>query len=148
MAFVTNILIRSNKGSANIPFNVSLGTIRSFSKADSVVYEDTVDYTAKQMSDHWYSQVLANVHNPPLGVDPLVSLPTHVKSTGLDSSALSEFLETNTVEHFPAAREVLARNGRLRGLVKSCPYLQLEGGLHGGTYVISLNQEVFSRICR
>eukprot|EP00795_Rhopilema_esculentum_P009060 gene9060-16708_t len=44
-------------------------------------------------------------------------------------------------EHFPAAREVLARNGRLRGLVKSCPYLQLEGGLHGGTYVISLNQE-------
>ena len=51
-------------------------------------------------------------------------------------------------EHFPAAREILAHHGRLKGLVKSCPYLQLEGGLHGGTYNISLNQEIFSRICR
>ncbi len=51
-------------------------------------------------------------------------------------------------EHYPQSREILLRHGKLCGLVKSCPYLQLEGGSHGGTYLLSLNQQVFSGICR
>ena len=65
-----------------------------------------------------------------------------------NKSAVSSQACKFVYEHFPAAREILARHGRLKGLVKSCPYLHLEGGLHGGTYNISLNQEIFSRICR
>ena len=37
---------------------------------------------------------------------------------------------------------------KFKGLVKSCPYLHLEGGSQGGTYILTLNQEVFSRISR
>ena len=51
-------------------------------------------------------------------------------------------------ERNPSAREILARRGKLRGLVKSCPYLHLEGGSQGGTYILTLNHEVFSRISR
>ena len=47
-------------------------------------------------------------------------------------------------ERFPAARELLARHGRLRGLVKAFPYLQLDGGTAGGTYVLSLNSDLFN----
>ena len=65
-----------------------------------------------------------------------------------NKSAVSSQACKFVYEHFPAARNVLARHGRLRGLVRSCPYLQIEGGMHGGTYVLSLNQEMFSRICR
>ena len=63
-------------------------------------------------------------------------------------SAVSSQACKHVYEQFPASREILARHGKLRGLVKSCPYLQLEGGMHGGTHILSLNQEVFSRICR
>ena len=38
-------------------------------------------------------------------------------------------------DHFPSSREILSRHGRLRGLCKSCPYLQLDGAASGGTYV-------------
>ena len=51
-------------------------------------------------------------------------------------------------ERNPSAREILARHGKLRGLIKSCPYLHLEGGSQGGTYILTLNQEVFSQISR
>ena len=65
-----------------------------------------------------------------------------------NKSAVSSQACKFVYEHFPAAREILSRHGRLKGLVKSCPYLQIEGGSHGGTYILSLNQEIFSRICR
>ena len=48
--------------------------------------------------------------------------------------------------HFPPAREILARHGKLRGLVKSCPYLQMNGAAQGGLYLLSLNQKVFSKL--
>ena len=38
-------------------------------------------------------------------------------------------------EHFPSSREILARHGRLRGLIKVCPYLQLDGAASGGMYI-------------
>ena len=47
---------------------------------------------------------------------------------------------------YPSAREILTRHGKLRGLVKSCPYLQMDGAAHGGLYLLSLNQEIFSKL--
>ena len=49
-------------------------------------------------------------------------------------------------EHFPAARQLLATHGKLRGLVRQFPYLQLAGGAHGGTYVLSLNSDLFDHV--
>ena len=48
--------------------------------------------------------------------------------------------------HFPPTREILALHGKLRGLVKSCPYLQINGAAQGRLYLLSLNQEVFSKL--
>ena len=47
---------------------------------------------------------------------------------------------------YPSARKILTCNGKLRGLVKSCPYLQMDGAAHGGLYLLSLNQEIFSKL--
>ena len=47
---------------------------------------------------------------------------------------------------YPSSREILARHGKLRGLVKSCPYLQMDGTAHGDLYLSSLNQEIFSEL--
>ena len=51
-------------------------------------------------------------------------------------------------EHFPSSREILSRHERLRGLCKSCPYLQLDGEASGGTYVLSLNQSLFDQVAQ
>ena len=47
---------------------------------------------------------------------------------------------------YPSAREILTHHGRLRGLVKSCLYLQMDSAAHGGLYLLSLNQEIFSKL--
>ena len=47
---------------------------------------------------------------------------------------------------FPASRQLLATNGKLRSLVKAFSYLSLEGGTHGGTYILSLNSDLFHRV--
>ena len=44
------------------------------------------------------------------------------------------------------AREILNRHGKLRGLVKSYPYLSMQGVAHGGTYLLSLNQDLFTSL--
>ena len=46
----------------------------------------------------------------------------------------------------PSAREILSRHGKLRGFLKVCPYLQLDGSPSGGTYILSPNQEIFDNI--
>ena len=46
----------------------------------------------------------------------------------------------------PSAREILTRHGKFRGLVKSSPYLQIDGASHGGLYMLSLNQQIFSKL--
>ena len=61
-------------------------------------------------------------------------------------SAISSQACKHVYANYPSAREILARHGKLQGLVKSCPYLQLDGGLHGGTYTMSLNLEVFNKL--
>ena len=61
-------------------------------------------------------------------------------------SAISSQACKHVYANYPSAREILARHGKLRGLVKSCPYLQLDGGLHGGTYTMSLNLQVFNKL--
>ena len=47
---------------------------------------------------------------------------------------------------YPSAREILSCHGKLRGLVKACPYLQMDGESHGGLYLLSLNQEAFRKL--
>ena len=44
------------------------------------------------------------------------------------------------------AREIIARLGKLRGIVTKCPYLSLEGGATGGTYYIKLDMNIFSQV--
>ena len=41
--------------------------------------------------------------------------------------------------------EALSRY-ELRGLVKACPYLQMDGESQGGLYLLSLNQEAFRKL--
>ena len=48
--------------------------------------------------------------------------------------------------HYPSAREISACHGKLRGLVKSCLYLQMDGATHGSLYLLSLNQEVLIKL--
>ena len=47
---------------------------------------------------------------------------------------------------YPSAREILTRHGKLRGLIKACPYLQMDGEAHVGLYLLSLNQEAFRKL--
>ena len=49
-------------------------------------------------------------------------------------------------ESYPSSQEILACDGCLCGLVKTCPYLQLDGAASGGTYVLSLNQTLFDQV--
>ena len=49
-------------------------------------------------------------------------------------------------ERCPPSREILGRQGRLSGLCKDCPYLQLEDVASGGTYILSLNQTLFDQV--
>ena len=48
-------------------------------------------------------------------------------------------------QQYPQSREILARHGRLKGLVKFCPFLQMDGEVSGGTYILSLNQTLFKQ---
>ena len=68
----------------------------------------------------------------------LLSLPSH-------SSIASEACKYVYLQ-YPPSREVLARHGKLRGLVKACSYLQIDGAVSGGTYVISLNLDKFMQV--
>ena len=49
-------------------------------------------------------------------------------------------------DRFPEAQHLLATHGRLRGLVNAFPYLQLDGGIHGGTYILCVNSELFEKL--
>ena len=49
-------------------------------------------------------------------------------------------------QSYPSAQEILSRHGKLRGLLKVCPYLQLDGSPSGGTYILFLNQEMFDNL--
>ncbi|CAB3996860.1 Hypothetical predicted protein [Paramuricea clavata] len=44
------------------------------------------------------------------------------------------------------ARKIIARLGKLRGIVTKCPYLSLEGGAAGGTYYLKLDMNIFSQV--
>ena len=44
------------------------------------------------------------------------------------------------------ARDILSRHGKLKGLVAKCPYLSLNGGPHGGTYLLTL--ELFQELSK
>ena len=46
----------------------------------------------------------------------------------------------------PESREILSKQGKLKGLVKICPYLSMKGLPSGGVYTLHLEEELFSRI--
>ena len=60
-----------------------------------------MSYTAQYFSDIWFSQIGIHGRDSPLSSAPIVALPSHVfvKSSGFNSSLLSEFLENNTGDH-------------------------------------------------
>ena len=64
-----------------------------------------------------------------------------------NKSAVSSQACKFVYEHFPAAHDILSRHGHLKGLVRSCPYLHIEGSSHKGTYILSRNHKIFSHIC-
>ena len=68
----------------------------------------------------------------------LTSLPS--------KSAISSQACKYIYDRFPEAQHLLATHGRLRGLVNAFPYLQLDGGIHGGTYILSVNSELFEKL--
>ena len=47
---------------------------------------------------------------------------------------------------YAPAQEILNHHGKLKGLIKSCPYLSMQGASHGSTYLLSLNQDVFTSL--
>jgi hypothetical protein len=49
-------------------------------------------------------------------------------------------------KQLPEAREIIARLGKLCGIVTKCPYLSLEGGTTGRTYYIKLDMNIFSQV--
>ena len=49
-------------------------------------------------------------------------------------------------QSFPDARDILNRHGKLKGLVAKCPYLSLNGGPHGGTYLLTLDMGLFQEL--
>ena len=61
------------------------------------------------------------------------------------SSVVSEACMFVNKKYLPA-RDNLSRHGRLRGLVISCPYLFLSGGVHGGTYNITVESDLFLQL--
>ena len=65
----------------------------------------------------------------------LCNLPWHTATASVACKHVYEL--------YPSAREILNRHGKLRGLTKDCPYLQLHGASHGGTYNLSLNLELY-----
>ena len=68
----------------------------------------------------------------------LYNLPCH---TATASNACK-----HVYEQYPSAREILNRHEKLRGLTKVCPYLQLHGASHGGTYTLSFNLELYVKV--
>ena len=101
MVLVTNVLVHSATDSVQLPFHALLGTIHPFSEADTVEYQTAMRYTAQHLFDIWFSQVGLSDHYSHLSSEHLVAMPgyTSTLTSGLDSSLLSEFLDSNTVEH-------------------------------------------------
>ena len=49
-------------------------------------------------------------------------------------------------QRLPDARDILNRHGKLKGLVSKCPFLSLQGGPHGGTYLLVLDVKLFQEL--
>ena len=98
-------------------------------------------------------------HEPPRPVRPQLSHSANIPELASIAKEFGKYLNSLPsksgissqvckfiYDRFPASRYLLATNGKLRGLVKAFPYLQLEGGTHGGTYILSLNSDLFDQI--
>jgi len=45
---------------------------------------------------------------------------------------------------FPMARKFLKPYGKLKGLISKCPDLSMSGRSHGGTYILTLDKDMFT----
>ena len=68
----------------------------------------------------------------------------YLKSLPSKSSTVSRACKF-VYQQYPPSREILPRHGRLKGLVKFCHFLQMDGQASGGTYILSLNQTLFKK---
>ena len=66
----------------------------------------------------------------------------------LDNKAFASEACKYVYSSYPPARDVLNRYGKLKGLASQCPFLELKGATHGGTYTIHLLSEEFNKISK
>ena len=68
ICFQAHILIRSTKGKAVLPSNISLGSIRTPHAEDIQVMECAINHTANLVSDRCYAALAANNSMPDIPV--------------------------------------------------------------------------------
>ena len=66
----------------------------------------------------------------------------------LDNKAFASEACKYVYSSYPPARDVLNRYGKLKGLASQCPFLELKGATHSGTYTIHLLSEEFNKISK
>eukprot|EP00795_Rhopilema_esculentum_P015709 gene15709-7003_t len=95
--YSTTVVIHSNKESAILPLNVSIGNIRPVLSTDTNVLEDAADFTASQVANQWYSLVSAT-HAARRNIDALPTLdPDKIVNGGhaIHTSNLQEMAQDN-----------------------------------------------------
>ena len=63
--YYTNVLIFSTKDKISLPFNASVGHIRTCSPADEQCFSEAIDHTAAQLADSWFTFATRNAHVDP-----------------------------------------------------------------------------------
>jgi len=68
--YIANVLIRSTKGSAKLPGNISLGTLRSVTTADTDTFQNAANHTAQLLSTTTTTTTISIIYSyPQLGYD-------------------------------------------------------------------------------
>ena len=65
-----------------------------------------------------------------------------------DDEAFASEACTYVYASYPPARDVLNRYGKLKRPASQCPFLELKGATHCGTYTIHLLSEEFNKISK
>ena len=97
ICFQAHILIRSTKGKAVLPSNISLGSIRTPHAEDIQVMECAINHTANLVSDRCCAALAANNSMPDIPVNQNSASAIH--SSGQDSTLLADFLDRNLSDH-------------------------------------------------
>ena len=150
--YYTNVLLYSTKDKISLPFNASVGQIRTCTPADEQCFSEAIDHTAAQLADSWFTFATLNAH-----VDPesnniscfysrlpsqtsIPHRPWQVKDqqqemiqAGLDSSILAPFLPEPDIPHpsaFPPTSPIHLDPKSDEYFEKVCTALELDGPLY------------------